>query len=283
MAVYQVLRVVVVLLAIMALPAAASAQSAVTLPPPPFSLPFLRSPVGLWTVTIGANGNTRPVFEGAERYIFSAVPIFSIERVGSTERFHSPRDGASFALIDQGGFRAGPVGKFKAARTAANYAELNGLGVVKTAIELGAFAQYFPFDWFRARVEVRRGFGGHNGVVADFSADVIVPVLERFTVSAGPRFMLADSKAITPYFGVDAVQAAASGLPMFDAKGGSHTVGAGMQLRYRLDPRWEVHSYVEYDRLLGAAAASPLVTLRGSPNQVTSGLGASYSFDARIP
>jgi outer membrane protein len=283
MAVYQVLRVVVVLIAIMALPAAAPAQTAVTLPPPPISLPFLPSPVGLWTVTIGANGNAKPVFEGAERYLFSAVPIFSVERVGSTDRFRSPRDGASFALIDQGAFRAGPVGKLKAARTAADYAELSGLGDVKTAVELGVFAQYFPLDWFRARVEVRRGFGGHYGVVADFSADVIVPILERFTVSGGPRFTLADSKAITPYFGVDAVQAAASGLPVFDAKGGSHSVGAGTQLRYQVNPRWEVHSYVEYDRLLGAAAASPLVTLRGSPNQVTSGLGASYSFDVRIP
>jgi outer membrane protein len=43
-----------------------------------------------------------------------------------------------------------------------------------------------------------------------------------------------------------------------------------------------VHSYVEYDRLLGDAANSPLVTLRGSVNQTTVGVGASYSFDVRI-
>ena len=44
----------------------------------------------------------------------------------------------------------------------------------------------------------------------------------------------------------------------------------------------EVHSYVEYNRLLGDAAASPLVTLRGSPNQMNVGAGASYSFDVRL-
>ena len=46
--------------------------------------------------------------------------------------------------------------------------------------------------------------------------------------------------------------------------------------------QWEVHSYVEYQRLLGDAAASPLVQQRGSPNQLTVGLGASYSFDVRV-
>jgi outer membrane protein len=111
---------------------------------------------------------------------------------------------------------------------------------------------------------------------------VIVPVTERFSLSAGPRFTLEDTKATAPYFSIDAAQAMASGLPLFDAKGGSHAVGAGAQARYQLNPQWEVHSYLEYDRLLGSAAASPLVTLRGSPNQTSIGLGASYSLDVRV-
>jgi outer membrane protein len=260
----------------------ASAQPALTLPPPTFTLPFLPSMSGDWTVTIGAGGELKPDFEGAKRYMFSPVPIFSIHRAGSPEKFRSPRDGASIALVDFDGFRAGPVGKFKAARTADRYSELNGLGDVKWAVEVGGFAEYFPVDWFRTRVEVRRGFGGHDGIVADFSADVIVPLLERFSLSGGPRFTLEDTRATAPYFGINAAQAMASGLPVFDAKGGSHSVGAGAQVRFQLNPQWEVHSYVEYDRLLGSAAASPLVTLRGSPNQVTVGVGASYSFDVRV-
>jgi outer membrane protein len=264
------------------LSATASAQPAFTLPPPPFTVPFLPSPSGLWTVSVGVGGDLKPDFEGAKRYTPSPVPIFNIRRAGSPDRFRSPRDGASIALLDYGGFRAGPVGKYKSARTAANFTELNGLGDVKFAIELGGFAEYFPTDWFRARVEVRQGFIGHNGVVADFSADAIVPVTERITVSAGPRFTLESAKATAPYFSITPAQAMASGLPAFNAAGGSHAVGAGTQLRYQITPRWEAHYYVEYDRLLGGAAASPLVQLRGSPNQVTVGLGASYSFDVGV-
>ncbi|MGJ4944611.1 MipA/OmpV family protein [Bradyrhizobium sp. HKCCYLS1011] len=260
----------------------ASAQTAFTLPAPPFELPLLPPVSGNWTVMIGAEGRYGPAFEGANHSLFSPVPIFSIRRAGSVDQFRSPRDNASIALIDFGNLRAGPAAKFVPSRKAGNYAELNGLGDVKAAFELGGFIEYFPVDWFRVRNETRGGFGGHQGVVADFSADFIVPVTRAITVSGGPRFTWESTKAVSPYYNVDTVQAMESGLPVFDAKGGAHSVGAGLQVKYRINPQWEVHSYVEYDRLLGDAAKSPLVTARGSVNQTTVGLGASYAFDFRI-
>ena len=270
------------LMALMLVPAIATAEPLVTLPAPPFELPVLPTVSGTWTVMIGAGGAYTPDFEGARRSMLSPVPIFSIRRAGSPDQFRGPRDSPSIALIDFGDLRAGPAGKLVASRKANNYSELNGLGDVKTAVELGGFVEYYPVDWFRARGELRQGIGGHHGVVGDLSADFIVPLVQRFTVSAGPRFTWESSKATSPYFGIDAVQASASGLPVFDAKGGAHSVGAGAQLSYRIDPQWEVHAYVEYERLLGDAAASPLVKIRGSANQTTLGLGASYAFDVRI-
>ena len=260
----------------------ASAQTAFTLPAPPFELPMVPSVSGTWTVVVGVGGEYKPDFEGANRAMLSPVPIFSIRRAGSTEQFRGPRDSASIAFLDFGDLRAGPVAKIEAARKQYNYAELNGLGDVKTTVELGGFVEYYPVDWFRTRVELRQGVVGPNGTVADFSADFIVPVIQRLTISAGPRFTWESTQATSPYFGIDAVQAMASGLPMFNAKGGAHSYGAGAQVSYRINPQWEVHSYIEYERLLGDAAASPLVTLRGSPNQTTFGIGASYSFDIKI-
>lgn len=260
----------------------ASAQTAFTLPAPPFELPLLPPVSGNWTVMIGAEGRYRPDFVGANHSLFSPVPIFSIRRAGSVDQFRSPRDNASIALIDFGDLRAGPAGKFVSSRKASSHSELYGLGDVKSAFELGGFIEYFPVDWFRVRNETRQGFGGHQGVVSDFSADFIVPVTRAITVSAGPRFTWESTKAVSPYFSVDAVQAMATGLSVFDAKGGAHSVGVGAQVKYRINPQWEVHSYVEYDRLLGDAAKSPLVTARGSVNQTTVGIGASYSFDFKI-
>jgi outer membrane protein len=262
--------------------AAAAADPVVTLPAPPFEVPFLPSVSGSWTVSVGAGAEYKPDFEGARRSMLSPVPIFSIRRAGSAEQFRGPRDSASIALLDFGNLRAGPAGKFVAARKANNFAELNGLGDVNAAVEIGGFVEYFPVDWLRTRAEVRQGFGGHHGVVADFSADVILPVMQGLTLSAGPRFTLESAQAVAPYFGINAIQAMATGLPVFNARGGAHSVGAGAQVSYRFNPQWEVHSYVEYQRLLGDAANSPLVLVRGSPNQTTVGIGASYSFDIKI-
>jgi outer membrane protein len=259
-----------------------SAQTAFTLPSPPFEVPMVPSVSGTWTVMVGAEGASTPDFEGAKRSMLSPAPIFSIRRAGSTEQFRGPRDSASIALLDFGDLRAGPVAKFVAARKQYSYSELNGLGDVKAAVQLGGFVEYYPVDWFRTRVELRQGVVGPNGTVADFSADFIVPVFQRLTLSAGPRFTWESTRATSPYFGIDAVQAMASGLPVFNARGGAHSYGVGAQVSYRINPQWEVHSYVEYERLLGDAAASPLVTLRGSPNQTTFGIGASYSFDFKI-
>ena len=260
----------------------AAAQTAFTLPAPPFELPVLPSPSGNWTATVGIGGEYRPDFQGSKNWMLIPIPIISIRRAGSTGGFRGPRDSASIALIDFGNLRVGPAAKFVAARNSKDHSELSGLGDVKAAFELGGFVEYYAVDWLRLRGELRQGIGGHQGAVADVSADFIVPLIDRLTISAGPRFTWKSTKAVAPYFGVDAVQSLASGLPVFEAKGGAYSVGFGSQVTYRINPQWEVRAYVEYEKLLGDAADSPLVTLRGSSNQTTVGLGASYSFDFKI-
>jgi outer membrane scaffolding protein for murein synthesis (MipA/OmpV family) len=260
----------------------AAAQTAFTLPAPPFDLPVLPSLSGSWTATVGIGGEYRPDFQGSKNWMLIPIPIVSVRRAGSMGGFRGPRDGASIALIDFGDLRVGPTAKFVAARKSKDHSELRGLDDVKAAFELGGFVEYYAVDWLRLRGDLRQGIGGHQGVVADVSADFIVPLIDRLTISAGPRFTWKSTKAVAPYFGVDAVQSLASGLPVFEAKGGAHSVGFGSQVTYRINPQWEVRAYVEYEKLLGAAADSPLVTRRGSSNQTTVGLGASYSFDFKI-
>jgi outer membrane scaffolding protein for murein synthesis (MipA/OmpV family) len=260
----------------------AAAQAAFTLPAPPFDLPVLPSLSGSWTATVGIGGEYRPDFQGSKNWMLIPIPIVSVRRAGSMGEFRGPRDGASIALIDFGDLRVGPAAKFVAARNSKDHSELSGLGDVKAAFELGGFAEYYAVGWLRLRGDLRQGIGGHRGVVADVSADFIVPLIDRLAISAGPRFTWKSTKAVAPYFGVDAVHSLASGLPVFEAKGDAHSVGFGSQVTYRINPQWEVRAYVEYEKLLGAAADSPLVTRRGSSNQTTVGLGASYSFDFKI-
>ncbi|MGY4377801.1 outer membrane scaffolding protein for murein synthesis (MipA/OmpV family) [Bradyrhizobium sp. i1.3.6] len=184
--------------AILAIPQSASAQTAFTLPAPPFDVPMLPSPSGNWTVMVGIGGEYTPDFVGSKNGKLMPIPIFSIRRAGSVDQFRGPRDSASIALFDVGNFRAGPAFKYVASRRSDKYAELTGLGDVKAAYELGGFVEYFPVDWLRLRSELRQGMGGNTGTVADVSADVIVPLIQRLTISAGPRFTWKSTKATAP-------------------------------------------------------------------------------------
>ena len=60
--------------------AAAQSVDPVPVVTPPFALPFLPSPSGLWTVTIGGQAALKPGYEGAKEYNLGVVPIFNIHR-----------------------------------------------------------------------------------------------------------------------------------------------------------------------------------------------------------
>ena len=81
-----------------------------------------------------------PNFAGSKDFWFSPSPIFSAQRAGSPERFESPLDSPSIALIDTGRFRAGPLAKLDPGRTQSTDKALRGLGNVGASIELGGFA-----------------------------------------------------------------------------------------------------------------------------------------------
>lgn len=237
------------------------------------------APVSEWVITLGAEARLGPRYEGADNMRLLPFPVFRVRKAGTPEKFRSPRDGASIAIIDQGPFKFGPTAKIKTGRKESDDSDLVGLGDVKWTVELGAFAEYWITDVVRTRAEVRQGIGGHHGVVADFSADFVYPVNRQLTLSAGPRLTAATSSALDPYFSVTPGQSVASGLPVYDARGGVKSYGVGAQAIYAWTPQWSSNVFIEYDRLTGDTANSPLVSLRGKRDQIQVGTGLTYSFN----
>lgn len=238
-------------------------------------------PASDWTVTIGVEGRVLPTYEGSGTSMFRPFPMFDVRRVGTPAGFRSPRDGFSFGILDYGRFVAGPTVKARFERKESSDNDLRGLGDVAWTLEAGAFAEYWPTDWLRGRVELRQGIGGHHGLVSDLTADLVVPVTRQLTLSGGPRMTLATAAATSPYFSITPGQSAASGLPVYDAGGGFRSFGAGAQARYEWSPQWATHMFVEYERLAGDAANSPLVLQHGTRDQIQVGIGATYSFDMK--
>jgi outer membrane protein len=232
-----------------------------------------------WTIELGAEVRALPRYQGSDRYSFYPFPLFDLRDAGTPPRFHGPLDGFGYAVIDTRTFKAGPVVQVELGRFVKHNPALAGLGDVGMTAEVGGFVDYWPVPWLRARVEVRQGFGGHAGVVSDQMLDVIVPVTPQWTLSGGPRLTEATREANTPYFGIDAGQSAASGLPVYDPGGGVRSYGIGTQARYQWNPRWASHAFIEYSRLADGVANSPIVAARGSADQAMFGFGTTYTFD----
>lgn len=232
---------------------------------------------GDWYLTLGATGLIAPNFEGGKRYMLSAQPIISLGKAGPEARFVSRNDNISLALIDDGSVRAGLTGKFLFSRDSKD--ELKGLDPVRWGGEAGGFFEFYPFDWMRARAELRHGIRAHDGFVADVAADAFYDVTPTIRVSGGPRVSFASAGYFDAYYGVNAKEAAASGLSEYDPGGGLKSVGLGGAITWKVTDPITASLFGEYSRLQGPAADSSLVKERGDRNQFTVGVSTSYRFD----
>jgi MipA family protein len=268
-------------------PAIAAAADLEPAPPaPPVTAPVSYTPAQPdWVVTIGGEARAIPAWPGAPTgtYQYGGIPLLVIQRPGDSPFFFGARDGFGVPVFDFGTFQAGPVGRIVWPRYASQYTQINGLGDVNWALQIGGYAQYWAAQWLRLRGEVRQGLGGETGVTGDLFADVVVP-LGQFRLSGGPRLTLQSAAAISPYLSISPTQSANSTvsglpkLPVYNVSGGLYSYGAGTQAEYFWTPQWQTHAIFEYERLTGSAADSPLVTMRGSANQFTFGVGATYTF-----
>ena len=237
------------------------------------------TPASDWIITVGGNVQVGPEFDGSRRLGPGGMPSFSWRRANEPVDFNNPDDSFDVTLFDQDGFRVGPVAAYRPARLASTDRRLTGIHGIPWTAELGGFIEYWPIrDRFRMRVEVRRGFHGHTGLVADLSADWVERI-GKFTFSAGPRLSLGDGRFMNTVFGVTALDALRN--PVFVAykpSGGVRSLGAGAALSYAWSPAWTSIVFAHYERLVGRAAKSPIVIQVGQRDQFTFGVGLTYSF-----
>ena len=155
-----------------------------------------------------------------------------------------------------------------------------GLRKVGFGVEAGVFAEGYVLPRLRLRGEARHGIGGHAAATGDIALDYVLRSRdnERALVTIGPRARFASAKYNRKFFGIDAAEAAASGLPQYRAKGGLRALGVSAGAYYPLGERWGLFGSLGYDRLMNSAAESPLTRQRGSRDQLSAGLALTYVF-----
>ena len=227
-----------------------------------------------WDATLSAQ--IQPTYEGSDEYGVGPGGSIALVRPDAPNPYNAPDDGLSLTLMEGGRAAIGLSGRFRAGRDDDD--DLRGMEEIDWAGEVGVFVNLWLTDWLRTRLEVRQGFSGHEGVIADVGADLVARE-GRWILSAGPRFSYADDEFTQTYFGVTAREALASPLiaAAYRPDGGPRYAGAIAQADYQWTDRWGLTFDVGYRRLLGDAADSPLVRNLGAQDQFSASAGVRYS------
>ncbi|AKO98372.1 Outer membrane protein V [Marinovum algicola DG 898] len=208
-----------------------------------------------------------PEYEGSEEY--SSRPAFQ----GS---LHSLSLGSlSLGGGDTTGFTIAPSFGYIGEREASDYARFRGMDDVDWTLEVGLKAKY---SWDNAEVSaaVRKGFNGHEGVVADLAADAILRPDARTTIRVGPRMSLANEEYADTYF---SVPNSAPNLATYSAEGGLKSVGAEISARRELTDIWSIEGTLGYDRLMNDFQDSPVTE---SEDQYKASVTLIRQFDWRF-
>jgi outer membrane protein len=232
-----------------------------------------------WRIRPGIGAQIRPDFPGADSSEWLPYIKFSLAKGDKPFAFGAPDDTFGIALLSIGPLRAGPAASLQGGRKDSEVGA--PLGKVKSTVEAGGFAELLLLDQFRLRADLRKGIGGHEGLVGSLGADQMWRDGDRYTVSVGPRLLYSDSRYQRAFFGVTPEAALASGLPAYRPDGGFHAIAAAAGLQYGLGGPLGLFGYARYERLIGDARKSPVVKELGSPNQMSAGLGISYTLTVR--
>lgn len=224
---------------------------------------------------VGAGAVWRPAYEGANQYQVSPFPVVTVHYLwlpglGEVKRQMGPRDG----------FSVGPSFRYVRQRNSGDYDDLTGLQNVGAAYEIGGRVAY-TFGMLRAHASLRRGFGGHDGLVGEAGLDLTLNPNAVTEINLGPRLSYADANYMRTYLGVTPAESLTSGLAAYDPAGGIKGAGVELGSRYAFTPQWSLLGAVTYERLVGAAADSPIAQA-GDLDQFTARLGLSYRFGLNL-
>lgn len=241
-----------------------------------FSSPAVAQDDNDFRVRVGLGGKLSPEFVGSDDTKLGPLWDFDLARGGNNFPFEAPDDSFGIRLFSEGGFSAGPSANIQGSRKESEVGA--PIGKVGRTFEIGGFVEYRPSESIRLRGDLRKGLGGHDGLVGAIGADRVWRDGDRYVFSIGPRILFSDARFQRAYFGVDSEAALASGLPAYRPDGGIHAVAAASGLSYQFSPQWGLFGFARYERLVGDAAKSPVVRELGSRNQLSGGLGLSYTF-----
>jgi MipA family protein len=233
--------------------------------------------------TLGAGAGIAPDYEGSDDY--EAVPLWNLR---ATNLYHpetyvqvlGPRLLSNFLPHDH--WRLGLAGQFIKERNDVEDDRVDDLENVDASVMLGLIAGYDFLATLQndlvLEVEGRQDVADDNGFLGTIRGRYGSRFAERWRLDTLVQTTWASEDYMSSYFGIDAGDAARSGLDQHNADEGFKDVGFGASLTYRFFENWSATGTGTYTRLIGDAEDSPVVDDRGDENQIFAGFLINYRF-----
>jgi MipA family protein len=236
-------------------------------------------------ISVGAGMAYTPKYPGADSYSVRFIPVlgftsgrfFAGGDPGGTGMGTGGGPGAGLDLLRDPAWRLGVAlaAGLGRARRASEHPSLAGTQDIDRAARAVVFGGYST-PWLSATLRIATDIeGADQGTLVFFDLAARYRATPRLTISAGPGLTWADQDYTTTFFSVTPAHSAASGLPVYDAKGGLHALRFGLGASYRIDRQWILGARLGVARLDGDAASSPITLER---DQRLAAVFASYSF-----
>lgn len=163
------------------------------------------------------------------------------------------------------GLRVGPTVNWRDGRDSDDADALAGLDDIDRTIEAGVRFRYTqgPASGY---LVVRKGIGGHDGLVGGVGAKYRIAPNDRLTIWPGIEGKFGDKHFTRTFFGVTEAESVRSGYAAYSPDGGFYALGASIEARYALSPTLAVVGEAEYSRLVGDAADAPFIEEKNQPS-----------------
>lgn len=245
-------------------------------------------------LSVGVGAGFVPSYEGSNDYV--VIPGLVVQGQVDGHSFWTRGAQASFDLIPNRDANAlhvelGPTIGARFNRSGRVVDDrVRALGKRKIALEVGGFVGLSKtgvvtsdYDTLSLRVTVVHDVTGiHDSTIVTPSLNYGTPLSRHAYVGLSGSVDLVEDGYARTYFSVTPAGSAASGLPVFSAKGGlkSYTLSAmaARSITGDLTHGLALFGMASYSRLLNDFSASPIVSDAGSPNQWFGAVGVGYTF-----
>lgn len=250
-------------------------------------------------INVGVGVGLIPSYAGSDDYVAFPLPLFT-GRLGGVG-FRPSGAGVNFdvlspqpSVLQQSKapqFSLGPTFRFRVERAVdSRDPVVEASGRLDTALELGVAAGVTfpallnPNDSLTVGTAIRWDvLGAHKGQVIEPTVAYLTPLSLGMLVQWSTALEIVDDDFARYYQSVTPAQSAASGLPVFNARGGANRLGTALTLAIDLDGNalnggFNIFALGGYARMLGDGADTPFTRLRGRPDQFQLGVGLGYTF-----